>query len=160
MIPNYPYFGLPNYMRYMNPNPYPQHKSNISNIKNSYSVNTNQYNPHLQRAEFNNYSNQTKSSTPKINNFSNFNNRTIDSFGNISSNNKSSKSGFNAQGSQKKYPDSTAEASQYSYSPMFNLLGLNIYFDDILIVCILFFLYSEHVDDPFLFIVLVLLLMS
>lgn len=44
--------------------------------------------------------------------------------------------------------------------PMFHLLGLNIYFDDILIICILFFLYNEDVNDPYLFLILVLLLMN
>lgn len=44
--------------------------------------------------------------------------------------------------------------------PMFHLLGLNIYFDDILIICILFFLYNEEVNDPYLFLILVLLLMN
>lgn len=125
MIPNYPYFGLPNYMRYINPNNYPQQHPNMSNIKNSYSATINQYSPNFQRAEVNNYNNKAKSRATKINGFSD----------------------FNKQNSTQPYP-------------IFNLLGLNIYFDDILIVCILFFLYSEHVDDPFLFIVLVLLLMS
>ena len=46
------------------------------------------------------------------------------------------------------------------FSPLFNLLGLNIYFDDILIICILFFLYNEGVNDPYLFFNLILLLMS
>lgn len=41
-----------------------------------------------------------------------------------------------------------------------NLLGIDLYFDDILIFCILFSLYSEGVKDEMLFICLILLLLS
>ena len=46
------------------------------------------------------------------------------------------------------------------YNYYFNLFGLNLYFDDILIICILFFLYNEHVHDEELFLCLILLLLS
>ena len=46
------------------------------------------------------------------------------------------------------------------YNFFLNLFGLNLYFDDILIISILFFLYSEHVQDEELFLCLVLLLLS
>ena len=39
--------------------------------------------------------------------------------------------------------------------PVFAFLGINIYSDDLLILAILFFLYSEGVQDPELFIALV-----
>ena len=42
----------------------------------------------------------------------------------------------------------------------FEILGLKLYFDDILIICILFFLYSEGVKDDNLFLSLLLLLLS
>ena len=45
-------------------------------------------------------------------------------------------------------------------NPMFEILGIKLYFDDILIVCLLLFLYEEGADDPWLFICLVLLLLS
>ena len=41
-----------------------------------------------------------------------------------------------------------------------NLLGFNFYSDDILIFCILFFLYTEGIKDEMLFICLILLLIS
>ncbi len=144
MIPNYPYFGLPNYMRYMNPNFYPQQMPNSSNIQKAYSKNNVQYRPHSQGNEFNNVSSQNNRKNSKFN----------------STDNKSSKSNYRDLNSKNKYTNSSTANSQEPYSPIFNLLGLNIYFDDILIVCILFFLYNEHVDDPFLFITLILLLMS
>ena len=41
-----------------------------------------------------------------------------------------------------------------------NLFGFNLYSDDVLIFCILFFLYSEGIKDEMLFICLILLLLS
>ena len=41
-----------------------------------------------------------------------------------------------------------------------NLLGFKFYSDDILIFCILFFLYTEGIKDEMLFICLILLLLS
>lgn len=43
---------------------------------------------------------------------------------------------------------------------LFSILGLNLYFDDILILCLLFFLYTEEVKDEMLFICLIMLLLS
>jgi hypothetical protein len=53
------------------------------------------------------------------------------------------------------------EASHFSEtSPFLQFFGINLYFDDILIICILFFLYQEGVKDEGLFVVLILLLLS
>lgn len=43
---------------------------------------------------------------------------------------------------------------------LFDLFGLKIYFDDVLLVSIIYFLYSEGVKDDNLFLVLILLLLS
>ena len=43
---------------------------------------------------------------------------------------------------------------------LFDLLGLKIYYDDVLLVSLIYFLYSEGVKDDGLFIVLILLLLS
>lgn len=42
----------------------------------------------------------------------------------------------------------------------FELFGLKLHFDDVLIICILFFLYNEDVHDYELFLCLILLLLS
>ena len=42
----------------------------------------------------------------------------------------------------------------------FNLFGFSLYTDDLLILAILFFLYSQKVDDKFLYIALILLLIK
>lgn len=43
---------------------------------------------------------------------------------------------------------------------MFELLGIKLYQDDIILICLIFFLYNEGIKDEFLFIALILLLLS
>lgn len=67
---------------------------------------------------------------------------------------------------KEKIIDNTLEdkqkASEYTDSSeaFFELFGLKLYFDDILIICILFFLYTEKVKNDELFICLILLLLT
>lgn len=42
----------------------------------------------------------------------------------------------------------------------FEILGLKLKFDDILLLCLIIFLYNEGVKDQFLFIALILLLLT
>lgn len=42
----------------------------------------------------------------------------------------------------------------------FDVFGVRLYYDDILLISLIFFLYSEGVDDSSLFIALILLLLS
>ena len=44
--------------------------------------------------------------------------------------------------------------------PIFEIFGIKLYFDDILLVALIFFLYDEGVQDNMLFIALILLLLS
>lgn len=44
--------------------------------------------------------------------------------------------------------------------PIFEILGIKLYLDDIIILGLLFFLYQEGVQDEMLFIALILLLLS
>lgn len=44
--------------------------------------------------------------------------------------------------------------------PIFDLFGIRLFSDDLLILAVLYFLYSEGVKDPELFIALILLLIS
>ena len=43
--------------------------------------------------------------------------------------------------------------------PIFEILGLKLYLDDIIILCLIFFLYQEGVKDDMLFLSLILLLL-
>lgn len=45
-------------------------------------------------------------------------------------------------------------------APMFEFFGIKLFFDDILLICLIFFLYNEGVKDQSLFISLILLLLS
>ena len=56
-------------------------------------------------------------------------------------------------------PKKDSELFESSES-FFYIFGLKLYFDDILIICILIFLYTEGINDTELFICLILLLIS
>ena len=43
---------------------------------------------------------------------------------------------------------------------LFEIFGLELHYDDILLICLIFFLYQEGVKDQYLFIALILLLLS
>ena len=50
--------------------------------------------------------------------------------------------------------------SNFNSKPFFSFLGFDLYSDDILILCILFSMYTEGIKDQMLFMLLVLLLFS
>lgn len=50
--------------------------------------------------------------------------------------------------------------SEDEEKPMFELFGIKLYQDDILLICLIFFLYNEGIKDEFLFFALILLLLS
>lgn len=50
--------------------------------------------------------------------------------------------------------------NNFSNEVLFEIFGLKIYFDDLLLVCILLFLYQEGIQDEYLYIALILLLLS
>ena len=52
------------------------------------------------------------------------------------------------------------ENSQNDSEECFEIFGLKLYFDDLLIIALLFFLYQEEVKDTYLYIALILLLLS
>lgn len=52
------------------------------------------------------------------------------------------------------------ENSQSETEECFEILGLKLHFDDLLIIALLFFLYQEEVKDTYLYIALILLLLS
>ena len=51
-------------------------------------------------------------------------------------------------------------SSKTDDSPLFHIFGIDLYYDDILLVCLIFFLYQEGVKDEGLFLALILLLLS
>ena len=57
-------------------------------------------------------------------------------------------------------PKKEEPSSNLKDSPLFQIFGINLYYDDILLVCLIFFLYQEGVKDEGLFLALILLLLS
>ena len=164
MVANYPYFGLPNYMRYMNPNAYKNMeqrrqeyiKSNSSaqlqNRNPYYSTPYAQSNRQISQASINSRNNLNYR-PPSYNAHSKTNSKQISNNYNSSQNRSSSYKSNITQPKKEK-------TKQQEYSPLFSFFGINLYFDDVLILCILFFLYNEKVNDPYLFFTLVLLLLT
>lgn len=60
---------------------------------------------------------------------------------------------------EKKYSEKKNDSNS-STEYFFELFGIHLYFDDILLICLLFFLYGENVKDDGLFICLILLLLT
>ena len=66
---------------------------------------------------------------------------------------------------KKNSDNSTNKVSNYdtrssNNNEFIEIFGIKLFFDDILILCLLFFLYKQNVNDPLLFIALLLLLLS
>ena len=53
-----------------------------------------------------------------------------------------------------------SQSTDQSAEILFEIFGVKLYFDDVLIICILLFLYQEGIQDEYLFISLILLLLS
>lgn len=69
-------------------------------------------------------------------------------------------SNYNINKSNNYYNQNESCSDETKDSPLFQLFGISLYFDDILLVCLIFFLYQEGVKDEGLFIALILLLLS
>ncbi len=77
-------------------------------------------------------------------------------------------SDYSSNSLQKSYPDNSSDsfnrdnfnASCKSKDEFFEIFGVKLYYDDILLICLIFFLYQEGVQDQYLFTALILLLLS
>lgn len=132
MIPNYAYWGLPNYTKFINNHtPVVPPQPNITPAQVQSSVVPPQ--PNASRVQ--NYVSGARSFNASSQPY-------IASSQNISLKNTGSN-----------------RSESGNYEPVFNLLGINLYFDDILILCLLFFLYTEQANDFSLYLALIFLLM-
>lgn len=101
------------------------------------------------------HTNNANSSQPIHN--TNYNTLNSQNFNiNMSSHHSKSQSPCFPSDEDKKNSADTTNDSDY----FFELFGLKLYFDDILLICLIFFLYEEGVKDDELFISLILLLLS
>lgn len=127
---NFPFFGFP-YNRYY----YNNYRGTYPHFNNNSNTNS---------VSFATMKNEAKS-LEHVDNFSNSVNSTDSTNLTDSTNNKNSEN---------------RKISSNIDEPIFEILGISLYLDDIIILCLLFFLYTEGVQDELLFIVLILLLLS
>lgn len=159
MIPDYPYYGFPNYMNYINKK---------SSLNNSYIQNPNL--AHTYKAPTDTvFQGNLSQSIPKPPppHYSQFKENYIpaESFNTKSNTNTYANSsnlytnasnGYNQQLSSCNKVVNNNQKQQ----PMFSILGLDLYFDDLLILALIFFLFNEDSHDYFLIMILFLLLMN
>jgi hypothetical protein len=81
-------------------------------------------------------------------------------FNNVHSNGSNSSINTNMKQKNIKKTENSESNDPESSECFFEIFGLKLHFDDVLIICILFFLYKEEVHDEELFLCLVLLLIS
>ena len=82
-------------------------------------------------------------------------------YNNINSNfpKNTSKREKNYTNEEKKQIEERA-SSDNSEKELFEIFAIKLFFDDILLICLIFFLYNEGVKDQYLFISLILLLLT
>lgn len=142
MMPFSPYFGYPYYRIFpsrshnsSNQKVYNQKKELIpKDFSNRYNVNNNFNNCNTHSNHFNN---------DTFNNNCNFTNAKN-----------------NCNNSPNNYTISINDTDSYDYEQFINIFGFKLYFDDLLILALLFFLYKEEVKDESLYIALILLLLT
>ncbi len=177
MMNMYPFFGFPPYYRNYNnyrrrPSPVapvvppasasaPANHTSATHAPAGHATHAPKNSGNFSLHNFDNFSSKSvqKPYTPSnfSNNFSgNFNSNS--SFGNSASYNASFGNLHSDENSASKEPEVNNDV--HFYDECFEILGLKLHFDDLLIMCILFFLYQEEVKDSYLYIALILLLLS
>ena len=146
MINSYPFYP----QNYYPPPPfYPQNMNNKT-IRNNNNIN--------KSASTNNITNSMKSN--KLNNIKN-NNMNKQAFENPKrTQSHLHKPSHNSNQSKAKKEIEHSIDSKYDETIMFELFGIKLHQDDILLICLIFFLYNEGIKDEFLFVALILLLLS
>lgn len=66
----------------------------------------------------------------------------------------------NVNDNKKVFDKVSASAEDADDDYFFDVFGVRLYYDDLLLISLIFFLYNEGVDDSGLFIALILLLLS
>ena len=165
MMNMYPFFGFPPY--YRNYNNYRRRPSPATPVvppahaSATHATHVPKNSSNFSLHNFDKFSSKSvqKPYTPSnfSNNFSgNFNSNS--NFGNSSFGNSSFGNLHFDENSASKEPEKNN--TEHFYDECFEILGLKLHFDDLLIMCILFFLYQEEVKDSYLYIALILLLLS
>lgn len=139
MIHNYPFFGFPNY---------------------------------LNRTQKNYYSNNSVTQTPHINDYhspqslyiNNYNTNNIPQVKSCRNNYYNNYKNVTAYSSNKESSfvktQSKTSSVNNNESSFLNLFGISLNFDDVLLICVILFLFYENTDDYYLLFALVLLLLG
>ena len=106
------------------------------------------------------YYNNSSSYNSTNNNNSNSNNKPCENNKSYNSKEKSESNSFSKLNKINSNNNSTNCSDEDTENPMFEIFGIKLFFDDILLIALIFFLYTEGVKDQNLFISLVLLLLS
>ena len=142
MMYNYPFFSFPNFRNYrpqnITPNNHMQH-FNYEQINNKQYLST-LSEPPKENAKYKKRYNKKEDKIAVKANFSGNNNN---------NNNYNNSNNYN-----------NAKIIKNENDALFEIFGIKLYFDDILLISLIFFLYSEGVKDDYLFISLILLLIS
>ena len=138
MIYNYPYFGLPNYNKYINSTK----NINMDNKINLYNRNN------IETADvlFNEPS--VSNNLPHYDRYFNPYVLPINPYINYQK--------VNNKNNNKKHCNN----DKYNNENIIEVFGLKLRFDDVLIICILLFLFNENVSDNYLILSLIMLLLS
>lgn len=138
--PPYLNFPFPFYRNYPRTPPYGIHQSNITNSPNSIK------------------SPPSSLSNTSSNSFSSIRLKDLSNNEYFTPNDSSAKSSVSHQRLYEVKNKNKSNKNTDDY--LFDLFGLKIYSDDVLLMSLIYFLYSEEVKDDGLFIVLILLLLS
>lgn len=162
MMMSYPFFRFPSYRRNYSYYPihYNLHSFNMYSNKNEQKPCSPNVKPKKEQRNFGCSSNFSKNKS--------FNNEKNTSCVNNSFNNKNQSkfidNNFNCKKTNNNndynYSDICNDFSSYDEEQYFEIFGIKLHFDDLLIIALLFFLYQEDVKDTYLYIALILLLLS
>lgn len=143
MMYNYPFFSFPRSRRYGIYEP----SASYSNVSMPYSnISTNKV---------------TLGNSNTFNkNYSNHYNTNMENKNTLQEKFKHSKLPFSSPDLKKSASNPQRRKHEDEAEPLFEIFGLQLYYDDILLICLIFFLYQEGVQDEYLFIALILLLLS
>lgn len=153
---NYPYFGLPNYMNYIR-------ARNIPNMQGSPPPINQVASHNMQKSNSDFCENRTIPIRPGYIPKAHYNNgvygfpksevhRNTYEYANMQSNN------FNKKTLPP--PPHIPKNNSTAPSPIIDIFGIQLYLDDILIICLIFFLFNEQSTDYFLLFTLALLLLT
>lgn len=181
MMNMYPFFGFPYYRR---PSPYYTNYNSVYNVKRNSTYNSSNNADNIEHIskrnlKYNNLHNLNnfpaknveKTCSPNVSSYKKQENFDNSNFSDFSSKNyvkskndnfKNFESAENTSCNKSNNLPYIDLCSEYNYSSneYFEIFGLKLHFDDLLIICILFFLYQEDVKDTYLYISLILLLLS